>query len=69
MEVAAVGEADDRVETLGGEGDGLLLSAKSNGACLSSEDICGVLYCVDAIALGGTDGELVGESVGDAVGK
>ena len=41
MEVIAVGEADDSEKTLGGEADGLLLSAKSDGACLASEDICG----------------------------
>lgn len=69
MEVIAVGEADDSEKTLGGEVDGLLLSAKSDGACLASEDICGVLYCVDATALGEADGEFVGESVGDVVGK
>ena len=70
MEVIAVGEADDSEKTLGGEVDGLLLSAKSDGACLASEDICGVLYCVDAnTALGEADGEFVGESVGDVVGQ
>ena len=70
VEVIAVGEADDSEKTLGGEADGLLLSAKSDGACLASEDICGVLYCVDAnTALGEADGEFVGESVGDVVGK
>ena len=71
VEVIAVGEADDSEKTLGGEADGLLLSAQSDGAyCLASEDICGVLYCVDAnTALGEADGEFVGESVGDVVGK
>ena len=68
VEVIAVGEADDSEKTLGGEVDGLLLSAKSDGAyCLASEDICGVLYCVDATALEEADGEFVGESVGDVV--
>jgi hypothetical protein len=60
VEVIAVGEADDSEKTVGGEADGLLLSAKSDGACLASEDICGVLYCVDAnTALGEADGEFV----------
>jgi hypothetical protein len=69
VEVVAVGETDDSEEALGGEADGLLLSANSDGACMASEDICGVLYCADAIALGEADGEFVGESVGDVVGE
>jgi len=69
VEVVAVGEADDSEAALRGVSDGLLLSAISDGACLASEDICGVMYCVDAIALGEADGEFVGESVGDVVGE
>ena len=46
MEVIAVGEADDSEKTLGGEADGLLLSAKSDGALLVWHPKIFVEFCI-----------------------